>query len=85
MSEGANMSKKEDLSKLDSLESCPICDKKLERGYVITPGIRWDTQKHVLAIGSARRLGSIPWTLNNFPSLKCGTCGIVIIDYGSGE
>jgi hypothetical protein len=77
------MGRKEEVSKLRSVESCPVCGKKLEKGYVITEGIRWDSSKHKLFIGSARRLGAIPWTLNNFPSLKCETCGIVILDFGS--
>lgn len=77
------MNENERFSKLNSIKACPVCGRKLERGYVITPGIRWDKQKHIIAIQRARRLGSIPWTHNNFPSLKCETCEVVVLDYGS--
>jgi len=77
------MSGLEEFSKLASVQKCPVCGGKLDRGYVIPPrGIAWDTKKHEGGVTFVRKLVPVvTWKLKNLPALKCEHCGIAIFDY----
>ena len=61
------MSEKDEFSKLSSVEECPVCGGKLDRGHFAIPRgegvMRFDTY-------------------DNAPALRCERCGIAILDYG---
>ena len=81
-----NKAENEEFSKLTSINKCPNCGGKLDKGYFTAPrGIYWGTKK--------RRLGTMVvdymmprissfFILENAPALRCEKCGVAIIDTG---
>jgi predicted CxxxxCH...CXXCH cytochrome family protein len=76
-----------EVTSVDSVKKCPICDGELERGYAIAyRGFWWDTQKRTLRAGKMKLLSTSPtWTETNFPALRCSKCHIIIFDYEKRE
>ncbi len=70
-------------SKLVSIEKCPICRGKLEKGYFNAPrGFYWNAEKQkvdMILLDSV--MPSAMWTQDNVPALKCESCGIAVVDY----
>lgn len=61
------MIEKEEFAKLSSIKKCPICRRKLVKGYFTIP----------------RKIGGLLWdAYDDAPTLKCERCGIAILDYG---
>ena len=76
------MDEKQEFSRITSIKKCPICEGKIDEGYIVG-GVSWDTKKHKYDIGNAKRLVPyLSWTVPNLPALKCKQCKIVIFDYG---
>jgi hypothetical protein len=71
-----------DVPGMDSLEKCPICAGKLERGYAIAyRWLWWDYERHAWR-GGQKLLTKYPaWNNTNFPALRCWKCHIIIFDY----
>ena len=67
-------------------ENCPICGKKMEKGYVTGggPAIFWsEEEKKYLTTGAEILLGGrIKGTFANAKSYRCPDCKIVIFSYG---
>ena len=73
-----------EFSRLTSVNKCPNCGGKLDKGYFTAPrGMYWDTEKHRLGTMVVDymmpRISSV-FTLENAPALKCEKCGVAIID-----
>jgi ssDNA-binding Zn-finger/Zn-ribbon topoisomerase 1 len=60
------MSEQDEFSKLNSVKECPVCGRKLVKGYFTIP----------------RGTGVFHSdTYDNAPALRCERCGIAILDY----
>jgi phage FluMu protein Com len=69
-------------SVLASISKCPSCSGELEKGYVVTEAISFDTKKKRFFRGPKYVLTKYPtWTVLTLPALRCDKCNIVIIDY----
>jgi len=79
---GTTTSEKEEFSKLISIEECPLCNRKLDKGFIIaTWEIRWDTEKRK-PIALYFMMGPLIRG-HSAPALRCKSCEIVIFDYES--
>jgi len=73
-------------SRLTSVDKCPNCGEKLGKGYLTAPrGMFWDTKKHrvrTIVVDYVMPHFSSVFALENAPALKCGKCGVAIMDTG---
>jgi len=81
------MSEKGEFSRIASIRKCPICGGELEKGFLNAPrGVYWSIEKRVL--GTILLDSAMPgalFTHENLPALKCGNCGIAIVDWHGSE
>ncbi len=79
------MSENEDFFKLASIKHCPICNEKLEKGYITSQrSIFWDTKRHHWQFFTIKEELKSMWEVRarNFPTLRCHNCRIIISYYG---
>jgi hypothetical protein len=74
------------LEKVRLLETCPLCNSKLEKGFLVTTGnLWWDTKKHGIAVGArasgAKQLTAYSIFLQNLESYHCSKCKLVLFKY----
>ena len=61
---------------------CPNCGKQMEKGYIITPAVRWSKEKHTqFAFGQEL---VIPWQIQAIPNVeayRCSPCRLILFHY----
>lgn len=76
------MSENRDFAELSAIRKCPICGGELEKGYVASKGLAWDTVKQGLTTHSKENQEVLTplfaWGITNFPTLRCRNCNIMI-------
>ncbi|NWG11174.1 hypothetical protein HXY33_05430 [Candidatus Bathyarchaeota archaeon] len=63
------------------VKKCPKCRGEMEKGYIITPAIRWSKEKHMhVALGQEL---VVPWGLKlaNVEAYRCKKCRLVLFHY----
>jgi uncharacterized protein with PIN domain len=76
------MSENRDFAELFAIRRCPICGGELEKGYIASKGMVWDTVKQGLITHSKENqeilTPTFAWSITNFPTLRCRNCNILI-------
>lgn len=67
-----------DAGRLSEIRKCPTCGGELEKGYLLSSGIWWDTEKHDFQPGKERLTDYPAWTQTNFAALRCRNCRIIM-------
>jgi hypothetical protein len=76
------MVQKDEFSKLSLVAKCPVCGGDLDRGYMIFANNVYSDTKKQQWLGKGETLVPMELGVNNTPALRCGSCRVVIFDYG---
>jgi hypothetical protein len=68
---------------MTEIRKCPRCGDKMEKGYVVTDGIRWSQRNLALPTLSGEFIVYSPWKLANVEACRCEKCSLVLFHYGS--
>jgi len=60
---------------MSEVKKCPECGGAMEKGYIITEGIRWSKEKHA-------RLALWEDFIPNVEAYRCTNCKLVMIPHG---
>lgn len=67
----------------DIIRKCPMCGRKMKRGYIVTDRIRWSYRNLALPALSGEFIVYSPWKLANIEAYRCEECSLVLFHYGS--
>jgi ssDNA-binding Zn-finger/Zn-ribbon topoisomerase 1 len=66
---------------MSEARNCPKCGGEMEKGYIITPAIRWSKEKHMHVSLGQELIVSWGLKLANIGAYRCTKCRLVLFHY----
>ena len=64
------------------VKKCPECGREMEKGYIISDGIRWSNEKHELwGLGQEFIVHWRLLTIPNVEAYRCTKCKLILFHY----